>query len=151
LSGAVQLSAKWGLGVNVTRSVNRNQDFAYDPSDVTRKKNTAIILSPDWISGSQLTWSVFKNFQATWLSKYVSKQYLDNTQNNNLKLDPYFINDLRFSYHIYPKSIKDIGISFLLNNIFDVKYSSNGAVYGATPYYYPQAGRNFMTMFTLKF
>ena len=151
ISGAVQLSAKWGLGINVTRSINRNQDYAYDQSDVTLKKNTAIILSPDWISGSQLTWSAFKNFQATWLSKFVSKQYLDNTQNNNLKLDPYFINDLRFSYHVYPKGIKDIGISFLLNNIFDVKYSSNGAVYGATPYYYPQAGRNFMAMLTLKF
>ncbi len=45
----------------------------------------------------------FENFQASLLSKYVGKQYLDNTQDENVALEDYFINDLRFSYQFKPK------------------------------------------------
>jgi iron complex outermembrane receptor protein len=47
--------------------------------------------------------------------------------------------------------MKELGLSLLANNLFDVEYSSNGYAYGGDPYYYPQAGRNFMAMVTLKF
>ena len=36
-----------------------------------------------------------------------------------------------------------MSLQFLLNNIFDKKYVNNGFVYDG-PYYYAQAGRNFM-------
>ena len=114
-------------------------------------KNTTIILSPGVIAGSQLTWNAFPHFQATWLSKYVGKQYLDNTQVESLTLSGYFINDLRMGYQFLPKGMKEIGLSLLINNMLDVKFSSNGYSYDGTPYYYPHAGRNFMAMMTLKF
>lgn len=150
-SATVRLSSKWSWNINATRSINKNIDYKYDVNGVTEKRNTAIILSPDWIAGSQLSWNALKNFQTTLLTKFVGKQYLDNSQNENRILDSYFINDLRFNYQIMPKGVKQIGLSLLVNNIFNVKYSSNGAVYGNVPYYYPQAGRNFLAMLTLKF
>jgi len=152
LSGAVRLSNRWTWNANVTYSLNKNKDFVVDENNVSAKKNTTIVLSPGWIAGSQLSWSAFRNFQMTLLSKYVGKQYLDNTQTESLTLDSYFINDMRFNYTFTPKGMKELGFSLLVNNLFDVKYSSNGATYGdGVAYYYPQAGRNFMAMMTLKF
>jgi iron complex outermembrane receptor protein len=137
---------------NVTYSLNRNKDFVIDESNPENKKTTSIILSPDWIAGSQLEWNVFSRFQATLLSKYVGKQYLDNTENESLKLDPYFINDVRLTWTLTPKAMNSLELSFLVNNIFDVAYSSNGATYGdGVAYYFPQAGRNFMGMISFKF
>jgi iron complex outermembrane receptor protein len=150
LSGIIRFSSKWTLNANVTGSINKNKDFVTIENNTPVTKNTAIILSPGIIAGSQLTWSP-GHFQATWLSKYVGKQYLDNSETESLTLSSYFINDLRFSYQLYPKGMKEIGFSLLLNNLLDVKYSSNGYSYGTTAYYYPQAGRNFMAMMTLKF
>ncbi len=151
-SGIIHFSDRWAWNLNATLSANKNKDYVIvDENNITTIKNTSIILSPQLIGGSQLSWNAFRNFQATWLSKYVGKQYLDNTENDNLILASYFINDLRLTYQVNPKGMKEMGFSFLLNNLFDIKYSSNGAAYGSTPYYYPQAGRNFMVMMTLKF
>jgi iron complex outermembrane receptor protein len=151
VAGTIRILDKLSVNLNVTRSMNKNLDYAYNDADVTAKKNTSIILSPDWIGGSQINWNAFKNFQASLLTKYVGKQYLDNSQNENLTLHHYVINDIRLNYTLHPKGIKEIGVSFLLNNIFDVDYASNGYSYGGVPYCYPQAGRNFLAMLTLKF
>jgi iron complex outermembrane receptor protein len=42
-----------------------------------------------------------------------------------------------------------VSLQFLLNNIFDKKYVNNGFVYNG-PYYYAQAGRNFMLGLNVK-
>jgi iron complex outermembrane receptor protein len=38
----------------------------------------------------------------------------------------------------------------MINNLFGVKYSSNGYGYDGVPYFYPQAGINFLGMVTLR-
>ena len=152
LSGTAVLTNKLNWTANATWSVNKNVDYVADPAKVNEISNTAIVLSPDWIAGSQLAYNAFGNFTATWLTKYVGKQYLDNTQTETLILDDYFINDVRLNYTLYPKGMKTVDVSLLVNNIFDVKYSSNGATYGdGVGYYFPQAGINMMAMLTLKF
>ncbi len=151
LTGSVRFNDRLTWTANVTGSVNKNKDYVADERSLTEPKNTAITLSPNWIAGSQLNWSVFRKFQASLLSKYVGEQYLDNTQTSTLMLDSYFINDLRFSYSFNLKEIKAIELSLLVNNVFDVKYASNGYSYDGTPYYYPQAGTNFISMITFKF
>jgi len=151
LSGSINLLPRVNWNANVTWSVNKNKDFAvFDENNTASSKNTTIILSPSWIGGSQLTWSPLENFQASLLSKYVGKQYLDNTQSEDIKLDPYFINDIRLSYQLHPPHLNAIELGFLLNNIFNVEYSSNGYGYGGAPYYFPQAGINFMAMLNIK-
>jgi iron complex outermembrane receptor protein len=151
LSGTINFSAKLSWNANATWSVNKNKNFAvFDENNNATNKNTTIILSPSWIAGSQLTWRAFENFQVSLLSKYVGKQYLDNTQDENVSLDDYFINDLRLSYQILPKTMKAVELGLLVNNLFDVEYSSNGYGYGGTPYFYPQAGINFLAMLAVK-
>lgn len=151
LSGTIKVANNLLWNANVTYSVNRNREFVVDPADLSQTKNTTIILSPAVIGGSQLTWSPFRNFQATLLSKYVGEQYLDNTENKELMLDRYFINDLRFTYGITPKKIQRAELSLLVNNVLDVEYSANGAAWDGVAYYFPQAGINFLAMLTLKF
>jgi iron complex outermembrane recepter protein len=113
-------------------------------------RNTSIILSPSWIGGSQLAWSAFQNFRATWLSKFVGQQYLDNNEDEDVKLDGYFINDIRLSYQLHPKGMKGVELGLLINNVLDTKYSSNGYGYNGSPYYFPQAGINYLAMISLK-
>jgi iron complex outermembrane recepter protein len=149
-SATIRLSDRWSWNLNATVSKNTNKDFAFEENGEQVKRNTTIILSPGVIAGSQLSWNAFKGFQTTLLTKYVGKQYLDNTENEALTLDAYFINDIRFNYSIPLKGIKSLGLSLLVNNIFDVEYSSNGYGYYGTPYFYPQAGTNFMAMISIK-
>lgn len=151
-SAMITFSDKWNWNLNATLAQNKNKNFVLlDENNVATSKNTTITLSPSLIAGSQLTWMAFRNFTISWMAKYVSKQYLDNAQNKNLTLNEYFVNDCRLTYQVFPKGMKEIGFSLLINNILNAQYASNGYVYDATPYYFPQAGRNFMAMVTLRF
>ena len=108
-----------------------------------------IILFPPGL-GSQISWKPFQNFQSCLLSKYVGKQYLDNTQDENVTLDDYLIHDMRISYRINLKRVREMEIGLLVNNLFNVEYSSNGYGYDGMPYFYPQAGINFLAMLSVK-
>lgn len=149
LSGLIRINNQLMWNANVTLSTNKNKDYVVDPSE--KPRNTNIILSPNVIAGSQLMWSA-NGFQVTLMSKFVGKQYLDNTETETLTLDPYFVNDLRLGYSWNPKGIKGIDLSLLVNNILNEEYESNGATYGdGIAYYFPQAGINFLGMITVKF
>ena len=151
IAGTINFSDKINWTANATWSVNKNRDYAWlDENNSLVKRNTTIILSPSWIAGSQVGWKPFGRFEANFLTKFVGKQYLDNTENSNVALDAYLLNDLRFSYQFTPKNMKLIELGFLINNLFDVKYSSNGYGYDGEPYFYPQAGINFLAMLTVK-
>jgi iron complex outermembrane receptor protein len=89
--------------------------------------------------------------------KYVSRQYLDNTSDKALSLDPYLVNDARCSYLISPKNYPVIELTFHVNNILNTKYESNGYSYydeTSNTYYgsfYPQAGINFLAGLNIRF
>jgi iron complex outermembrane receptor protein len=151
LSGIAKISRQLSINANVTWSVNRNLDYAFtDTNGNAQVRNTTIILSPSWIAGSQIAWTPLPEFEAALLSKYVGKQYLDNTENNAVTLDPYFINDIRLSYRISGKFLGRLEFGILVNNVFNVAYASNGYGYDGVPYFYPQAGINFLGMVTLR-
>jgi iron complex outermembrane recepter protein len=152
LSAALRLAKSVTWNVNTTVSRNQNKDYPVtDENGNPSSRTTAITLSPDIIAGSQLNWTPFRDFQVSVLSKYVSEQYLDNTENSNLMLDAYFVNDLRFNYALPVKALRNVEASLLVNNIFSAKYASNGYSYDGVAYYYPQATRNFLAMITVRF
>ncbi len=170
LDGSVRLSPKFLWNANLTLSKNKIKDFnevLYDygvnfdeyNEVVNTYSNSDIALSPNVITGSALLYSPLKGFELGLLTKYVCKQYLDNTSNDDRRIDAYFINDLRLSYLWKPSFMREISLSLLANNIFDKMYSSNGYTYGylggsttyRQNYYYPQAGRNYMVMLALRF
>jgi iron complex outermembrane recepter protein len=113
--------------------------------------NSDISFSPRLTTGAQIKVFPVKNLEMNWMIKYVGKQFLDNTGNRDLMLDGYLTNDVRFAYLIAKEKLPEIEFILLLNNIFNSLYESNGYVYDQTPYYYPQAGINYMTGLNIKF
>ena len=74
----------------------------------------------------------FGNFKATWHTGYVSRQYLDNTGNDDRSLPAYSLSDLSFSYTIpMKKAFKSIVIGANLNNVLNARIATSGWVYSA--------------------
>jgi iron complex outermembrane recepter protein len=150
----IQLAEKWSISPNFTFSSNKNIDFVSDSGgSLVSLGYTNIAYSPDFIAGNILTFAPLKPLRISWLSKFVSEQYLNNIDDQSGMLKDYFVNDLNATYEIKTTSVfKSIIFNLLVNNIFNVDYVSNGADYGGGyVYYYPQAGANFLAGLTLKF
>ena len=163
----LKLSELFIINSNMTISSNKNKQIQ-SPFDgkIFNFGKTNISFSPEFMTSNIIVYNPKDNFNISLLSKYVGSQYMGNTDALNSKLDSYFVNNFNISYEINPNRIfKAIVISGLINNIFDVKYISNGYYYtyddtwsvpgqvktldGAG--YYPQATRNFLFGITLKF
>jgi iron complex outermembrane receptor protein len=166
LDGRWQIADQLYWAATATFSRNRIKEFTeyiYDKFDGSRLTNTyhntVISFSPSVVASSEIGFTPFKNAEIALLSKYVSRQYLDNTATKSRSLDSYFVNDLRLSYRVTALGIKNIGLSVLANNIFSTLYESNGANYPYLyqgeleryNYYFPQAPRNFLVSLNLKF
>ncbi|WP_159800345.1 TonB-dependent receptor [Flavobacterium sp. MK4S-17] len=140
------------LRPNIALSANKNLDF-YTEGEAGPQSvgDTEIAFSPNVIAGNQLIVVPVKDLQVALLSKFVGEQYMDNLESDNARLESYYVSDLNISYELKMDSfVKSIVFSGLVNNIFDVEYVSNGAMYG-DPYYFPQAGINFLAGATIKF
>ncbi|PJJ09631.1 iron complex outermembrane receptor protein [Flavobacterium sp. 1] len=154
VDATIKFAKQWSISPNFTLSSNKNVDFVSDASgSLVNLGNTNIAYSPDFIAGNILTFAPIVPLRISWLSKFVSEQYLNNIDDASGKLKDYFVNDLNAAYEIKMNSVfKSIGINVLVNNIFNVDYVSNGADYGGGyVYYFPQAGVNFLAGLTLKF
>lgn len=167
LDATFQLSEEWVLQPNVTLSQNKNKEFYFTRDGVLQNLgDTNIAYSPNIVAGNRLAFMPVNYFQISLYSKFVGEQYMANIDSDGSKLESYFVNDLNVSYEFRPKTIfKSILVSALVNNIFDLKYVSNGYFYtydddysnppaittieGAG--YYPQSGINFLVGLSLKF
>jgi iron complex outermembrane recepter protein len=93
------------------------------------------------------------------VSKYVGKQYFDNTMSDDRSIDPYFVNNLRISANPVLKGIRGLELQLLVNNIFNTMYENNA--YGGNwyengtemtwSYFFPQAGINYLLKAGIKF
>lgn len=162
----VRIPDTWEWTGNVTVSRNKIRDFRevlydYENNVVVPvvHHNTDISFSPAVVAGSSLAYHPFANAAITWLAKYVGRQYLDNTSNINRSIDSYFVNDIRLAYIWDPGFVDRVTFTLLVNNVFGEQYESNGYTWGyllgATEYrenyYFPQAGRNYMGMISIRF
>ena len=149
IDATITLSKQLSIRPNVTLSENKNVDLNVEGVNYGNKN---IAYAPNVVAGNIFIYQPNNKLQLSLMSKFVGDQYLNNIELNEAKLPNYFVNDLNVSYQIYPKSIfKSIVFTGLCNNILSKKYSSNGYMYDIYPYYYPQAGRNFLVGMTLKF
>ena len=112
--------------------------------------NTPISFSPNIMGNVLITYLPTYNFSLSIQNQYVGSQHLDNTNRDNLKLDDYFLTDFNAKYTL---NLKRTAVDFkiLINNIFNQKYVNNGFVYDQDPFYFSQAGTNFMFGMSLKF
>lgn len=151
---------------NLTLSENKVKNYIeyYDNYDTFTQDSviytlTDIAFSPSVIASSIFTLSPIKNLDINIISKYVGKQYLDNTSNNDRIINPFFVNDLRIDYKINTTLFKEIRIGLLAANFLNELYENNGYTFsyvwgGAKTtenFYYPQAGRNFMASIAVRF
>ncbi|WP_339698678.1 TonB-dependent receptor [Algoriphagus aquimarinus] len=172
LDATYQVSKSWILGANLALSQNRIKEFTeyvddYSTADFSQESftytNTDIALSPNAVASAMIEFKPVKNLSLNWLSKYVGKQFLDNTSSDARSLDSFLTNDIRISYSVQPRFFKSLELNLLVNNIFNEMYEPNGYTFSyfvpgesqkelvTENYYYPMAGTNFMLGLSLKF
>ena len=173
LDGAFQASEKWTLGGNIAISQNKIAEFTeyiddYSVTDFVQEAisytDTDIAFSPNVVGSAIIEFKPIKNLSLNWMSKYVGKQYLDNTSNDSRSLDAFFTNDIRVSYQMQPRFFKSLELNLMVNNVFNELYEPNGYTFsyfvpGETSgrelitenFYYPQAGTNFLFGLVMKF
>lgn len=166
IEAAVKFLKYFSLGGNITLSRNRVLNFTeyidnYDTGaqDVIQHTESDIAFSPAVISSGILGIHPIKNLSLEFITKYVGRQFLDNTSNHERSLNPFFVSDLRVNYNFSYKFLKTVGLHLMLNNLFSAKYAPNGYnysyVYGGQTYsdnyLYPQARFNWMAGVSVKF
>ncbi len=166
LQAGVQLlpSLEWTANATFSKSkineyTNYLDNYDVGTQEETTYEDTDIAFSPDIIGNSKLRFHR-DGFSAELNSKYVSQQYLDNTQTESRSLDAYFVNDLRIGYDWSRSPLfQNVKATLQVNNLFNEMYESNGYTYGYIAggeqqffnYYYPQAGRNFLLKLSFNF
>jgi iron complex outermembrane receptor protein len=138
-----KVSKQFEISGNVSASQNQNLDFRIeDETGVQNLGDTKISFSPNLIANLTLKYSPVKNFQFILTNQYVGKQYLDNTQTQDLQLKDYLLTDFNAQYD-FKINRQEVALKLLVNNILDQKYVNNGYVYNG-PVYFSQARTNFM-------
>jgi iron complex outermembrane receptor protein len=184
LDGKVRITSQLNWGLTATWSANKIKNYHQffsntDDGTLVEEsfKTTTIAFSPSLTGASIISYSPFKGSEFSFISKYVGKQYLDNTMNQNPAgfgiapdnlsnpyatnryLKSYFTSDVRLRYNFSISSVKNIGVGLLVSNIFSKKYEANGATYPDIEsghlvnynYFFPQAPRNFLASLNLSF
>ena len=144
---------------NIAISENKILDFTqnYDDYDEGDQKTTFyskanISFSPTIVGSSTISLYTTKQIQINLISKYVGRQYLDNTSRKDRSLNPYFVQDLQIDHRFNLKNIKSTELVIQINNIWNELYEPNGYTYTykyegmlyKNNYYYPMATTNFM-------
>jgi len=158
LQGSVFINNYVQLGGNLAYSKNKVKNFTeyLDDYDNGGQKSvfyseTDIALSPELVGGATITIQPLKQLRFDLLSKYVSEQYLDNTSNDERKLDAYYTQDLRGALSLSNKWTRELVLTAQVNNLFAKKYEPNGYTFSyyynnhltTENYYFPMAGRTF--------
>ena len=152
--------------VNSSLSLSRNlvynfnetlYDYGADFSQYNIIENKYVItdlaFSPGVLLNNHFEWKANKFLSFILNSKYVGKQYLDNTSNEKRVIKDFLINDFKIQTNLTNNVFNNLFFKIEINNIFNVKYSSNGYTFGyyggmdyevRENYFYPQATRNIM-------
>ncbi len=168
---SANMSKYFTFNGNITLSQNKVKAISefidnYDTyvQDTVKHTNTDISFSPNVIAAANFIFKPIKNLEIGFLNKYVGKQYLDNTSNNQRSIHDYLVSDLRINYTIYTKLVKEINFIAVIYNISNTVYETNGYNYTylmtdgsgdkkmySSNYLAPAAPTHFMIGLNLKF
>ncbi len=141
----IELTAGWNplswltLEANAALSRNRLLDFDEyvedwdNGTDVIHYDDAALAYSPSAILNGFINLH-FKGFRAQWHTGYVSRMYLDNTENAERSLPAWSLTDLSLGYTIkIPRKygFKEIDLGVDMNNLFNAHVAQSGWVYSA--------------------
>lgn len=150
LGAVAKLTNRWTINGNLNVTQNRNIDFKHETdSGLENLGDTPISFSPNVIANLMASFNPINNLTLNIQNQYVGKQFLDNTNKAELRLDDYFLTDFNAQY-VFKFSRIDVDLKLIVNNLFNKKYVNNGYVYDG-PIYFAQAGTNFMLGLGLRF
>ena len=122
---------------NAALSKNKIKDFDEvvedwdNGSQTIHYDNSTLAFSPSTILNGFLTLH-HKGIQVTWHTNFVSRQYLDNTENADRSLPCYSVSNISLSYTLRPKKfMKEAIFGLNFNNVFNRRYAASGWVYSA--------------------
>lgn len=165
LQAAAVIKSWFNMSGNISLSRNKIKSFTEYIDDFDNggqigfeHRNKDISFSPSVVSALTLNFTPIQNLELSLLNKWVSKQYLDNTQNEQRKLNGFYTQDFRVIYTMKKKFLKETQVIFQLNNVYDKKYEPYGYTFSyfaggsvvTENFYYPMAGRNFMLALNIR-
>ncbi|MGC9471703.1 MAG: TonB-dependent receptor [Bacteroidales bacterium] len=122
--------------------------------------NTQLSFSPSFTGAAGWQYEWFSGFTSDWQTRYVGRQFIDNTSNPERSVDPYWVTDLNFAWERNFQGFGSLQVRFMIYNLFDHTYETHAWVYRASVQevgeytesgYFPQAGIHFMTGIRLNF
>ena len=171
LTAGVDLTPWLSIEGNAALSQNKIRDFDEvvedwdNGSQNIHYDNSTLAFSPSTILNGFVNFHL-KGWTATWHTGYVSRMYLDNTENKDRSLPGYSVSNFNLNYSLPVKKIlKEIVFGANINNIFNQHFAQSGWVYSAiyssgghpndNRYYQigyvPSAGITAMGSITLRF
>ena len=137
LQAAVDPTSWLTIEGNAALSTNKIKDFDEVVEDwdngsrTIHYDNSTLAFSPSTILNGFINLH-YKGWQAVWHTNFVSRQYLDNTENCDRSLPSYSVSNLTLSYTLRPKKVmKEAIFGLNFNNLFDKHYAASGWVYSA--------------------
>lgn len=137
LTAGVALTPWLSLDANAALSRNRLLDFDEYVEDwdngvtVIHYDNAALAYSPEAILNGFVNVR-HKGFRAQWHTGFVSRMYLDNTENADRSLPAYSLSALSLGYTLkFKKFLKEIDFGVEMNNLFNARVAQSGWVYSA--------------------
>ena len=139
LMAGITLPCGFRWDANATFSRNRIKEFTevlYDDDTYERWEinhgETRLSFSPDIIASNTFAYS-WHGLEASLQSQYVGKQYMSNSDQEEHRLDAYFVSNLRLAYTFKLPHTKSITAGVTIYNLFDEEYENNG--YAGSGYY----------------
>ena len=139
LTAAVNLTSWLTLEGNAALSKNKIKNFDEvvedwdNGSQTIHYDNSTLAFSPSAILNGFIRLH-HRGWQAIWHTNYVSRQYLDNTENTDRSLPCFSTSDVNLSHTSKVSKalgMKEVTIGINLHNIFNRHYASSGWVYSA--------------------
>ena len=122
---------------NAALSKNKIKDFDEvvedwdNGSQTIHYDNSTLAFSPSTILNGFINLH-YQGWQAVWHTNFVSRQYLDNTENCDRSLPSYSTSNLSLSYTLKPKkTLKECIFGLNFSNLFNKHYAASGWVYSA--------------------
>ena len=122
---------------NAALSKNKIKDFDEvvedwdNGSQTIHYDNSTLAFSPSTILNGFVNLH-YRGAQLTWHTNFVSRQYLDNSENADRSLPCYSVSNASLSYTLKPKKVlKEAILGLNFNNIFSRRYAASGWVYSA--------------------
>ncbi len=130
--------ARWlTLEANAAFSSNKIKDFDevvedWDKGSQTiHYDNSTLAFSPSAIVNGVAVFKV-KGVRAAWRTSFVSRQYLDNTENKDRSLPAYSLSGISLDYPVKLRGfLKEVGFGLDVSNIFNARVATSGWVYSA--------------------